>query len=322
MKKTCLLLTSLWVFLSCTPIHQPSLSAAPSSEGLTQDLLFHLLAGEMAGLQGDFMEAAKHYLKAAYLTRDPRIAQRATQIALFAGDREMALKAARRWAALAPEDPQAHQALALIELEQGHLKAALQGIEKYLSLSPLPPLKRFMSIAALLSKTPNRQRALQVMEEVVRRHPSPEAYLAYGSLALELGRREEAMKAADKALALHPDMLQALLLKAQVLSLEDKKKAIAFLQKAVREHPHAKELRQAYARLLIDAGAWEKALDQFEKLLEEHPDDADALLAAGLIALQLERLDQAEGFFLRLLKLGKSAAAAYFLGQIAENKKQ
>ncbi len=317
-----LLLASLWVCLSCTPIHPPDLSAAPPKPPLTQELLFHLLAGEMAGLQGDLMEAARHYLKAAQLSEDPEVAKRATRIALFAGDADRALEAAKRWAQLSPQDPEVHEVLALILLKQGNTRQALASLEKFLSSSPKPPLERFMAIAVLL-KGVEKDRALKAMEALARRHPSPEAFFAYASLALEAGRLDEALEAADKALAQKPDLIQALVLKAQALSLKDKAKALAFLEKAIGAHPKAKALRLAYAQLLIDAGALEKALGQLDAVLAEDPADAEALYVKGLIAFQLERLEEAQQAFARLLELGeKRHEAHYYLGRIAEAEKR
>src|SRR5690606_21209071 len=61
---------------------------------LTADTLFLLLLGEIAGSRGDLEVSVEAYLHAARQTRDPRVARRATEIALVARDMESATSAA------------------------------------------------------------------------------------------------------------------------------------------------------------------------------------------------------------------------------------
>ena len=80
--------------------------ALPEQE-LTDDLMFDILLAEIAGQRGELEVSVPHYLQAAENARDPRVAERAVQIASFAKQYTVAERAARRWVELAPDDPEA-----------------------------------------------------------------------------------------------------------------------------------------------------------------------------------------------------------------------
>ena len=76
-------------------------SKLPDQE-LTPPMLFDFLLGETAFQRGDPEIATHTYLKLARTTRDPRVAQRATEIALQSRQPLPALEAANIWATLDP----------------------------------------------------------------------------------------------------------------------------------------------------------------------------------------------------------------------------
>src|SRR5207247_7552102 len=82
-------------------------------------------------------------------------------------------------------------------------------------------------------------------------------------------------------------------------------------------------VRMNYARFLIDQKQWDKALAQFKRLLAETPDDVDATYAAGLLALQTDRLAEAKRYLERALELRPdNDQARLYLGQAAEQEKR
>src|SRR5690606_39421117 len=64
---------------------------------LTPQLMYRLLASEIAAQRGQVSSAAATYLTLARETRDPRIARRATELALAERSLERALPAAQLW---------------------------------------------------------------------------------------------------------------------------------------------------------------------------------------------------------------------------------
>jgi hypothetical protein len=96
----------------------PAALALPGQE-LTSDVLFLILLGEIAGSRGDLPVSAEAYLHAARQTQDPRVARRATEIALAARDLDMAAAAARIWLETEPASEDARRMLAGILAARG-----------------------------------------------------------------------------------------------------------------------------------------------------------------------------------------------------------
>jgi len=61
---------------------------------LTEDILFKLLVAEIAGQRNQLNISVENYLDLARSTRDPRLASRATRIAVYARDEAAAKEAA------------------------------------------------------------------------------------------------------------------------------------------------------------------------------------------------------------------------------------
>ena len=92
---------------------------------LTEDLLYKLLVAEIAGQRGESKLAGERYLELAKATRDPRVAQRAAQIAFSLKDQPMALAALRLWAEFAPNSVEARQGLVVLLVREGQSDAGV-----------------------------------------------------------------------------------------------------------------------------------------------------------------------------------------------------
>lgn len=282
-------------------------------------LLYHLLAGELAGHSHRLDLAVEHYLQAARLSRDPRVAQRAVRVALFARQPAAALRAARRWVALAPDAAPAHETLAALSVRSGRIDAALEQLEWLLDHQA-----NFLEITALLAREADHRAALAVMRRLAARHPKrPEAWLAHARLALIAKARDEALGAIDKALALRPDWPEALVERARILALSGKRKAaLETLDQALERQPRSIPLRMARARLLLEMKRFAEARRAFARVVQLAPGNADARFSLALLALQDKDLAVAERQFRRLLALGAHVPeATYYLGRIAETRR-
>jgi tetratricopeptide (TPR) repeat protein len=294
-------------------------------ESLSGELLYYLLAAELAGQRGRLDIAVPYYLKAAELSRDPKVVERATRIAVYARDDASALAAARLWVELKPDNPEAHQVLAALLLRAGKVDEAIPHLERVLGHDGQNGRNGYMLITSLLSKEKDKQVAMAAMEKLIeKRRQSPEALLAYARLGMLVGSLHKAEQAIDQALALRPDWPEALILKANILLREGKnQEALVFLKDTVEEYPDNVALRLVYARKLVDEKQYEAAREQFEILLDYKPDAPDALYALGLLNLQTRRPDEARHYFERLIELGQRVDESYYyLGQAAEMRKQ
>jgi tetratricopeptide (TPR) repeat protein len=303
------------------PASEPS-PKLPAVE-LTPDLLYQLMAAEIAGQRGHLEQSAVNYLRVAYATRDPRIARRATRIAIYARDFKLAAEASQLWVEIAPDDPEARQSLAALLIREGRTDAALTHLEKLLQISAGAHERGFALVTSLLSREQDKKRALAVMERLVApRQKDPDALYAYAHLASIMGEQDKASEILDRVFAIKPDWSRALALKAQVLRRQGhKEEALATFKKAVDTDPKNTNLRLAYARVLVDAKQLKEAREQFQILSDQMPSNADVTYALGLLALEANDLDEAERQFGRLLTSGRHTdAAAYSLGQIAEQR--
>ncbi len=294
--------------------------AAPSQD-LSGELLYYLLSAEIAGQRGRLDVAVPFYLKAAQLSRDPDIVERATRVAVYARDENSALAAAQLWVELQPENLEAHQVTAALLMRKGEVDAALPHLEQVLSTDGQNGHNSYMLITSLLSKEKDKQAAMEAMEKLLakRRH-EPEALYAYAHLAMLVGSLDKAEDAIEEAIELQPDWGEAHILRANILIRQGQsERALTLLQEALDSYPDDVTIRLFYARRLVDERRYEQAREQFSLLLDYKPDAPDALFAMGLLNLQTQRPVEAQHNFERLIELGQRINDAHFyLGQAAE----
>jgi len=287
-------------------------------------VMYQLLVAELAGQRGQMGIAVTSYLAAAKESRDPKIAERAARVAAYSQSLRQALDASLLWVKLAPEAPEARQMVASLLLAFGRAPEAIRHYERFIELSADKPDHGFMLIAAQLARDKNAIAALSVMDKLIeKRGDDPYAWLAYGQLTLRQAKLDVALKSVDKALALKGHWASAVVLRARILGLQgDKEGAIAYLEQeldGVLEEDVA--VGVSHARLLAETKQLDRARDEFERLAEQEPDNADVIYAAGVLALQLKSLDKAEQRLKQVLSLGQRMLEAnYYLWRIYEEK--
>ncbi|MBI3562140.1 MAG: tetratricopeptide repeat protein [Gammaproteobacteria bacterium] len=294
--------------------------AVPATN-LSAEMLFRLLTAEIAGQRGNIELAVAQYAQAARESHDPEVVERATRIAVFARDDKIALEMARLWVDLEPDNVDANQVVAAMYIRAGEVNLAKQHLERVITLSDQGADKGFMLVSALLSKEKDKNTALQVMEELIAtRQDNPDALYAFSQLALLVGDLNKAHQAVEKVLRLRPKLTEAQILNSTILIRQGKKsEAFDTLQQAVDADPDNVALRNYYARRLVDEKRYEDARTQYKHLVRAAPENQEAIYALGLLSLQMHDLDEAEGYFKRLVDKPAMQAEAYFyLGQIAE----
>lgn len=294
------------------------------SGGLTGPVLFDLLLGELAGQRGQYNLSVKALSRAAFETRDARVAERATQVAVHAKRYADALKTAELWAELQPENLEAREVLGEVLMELGRPEEARAHFERIVAGASANNSNAFLKIAARLSRQQNRTEALALMTKLVALKPElPEAHFALAHLAVRASELDQALTAIDRTLALRADWEDAAVFKARILvTRKDMPEALAFYEQFLATHPKATDFRLNYARYLVDLKQWDKALGQFQLVVEQKPEDPDSAYAVGLLAMQTNRLDEAEKYLQRVLTLQpENDQARLYLGQVAEQRK-
>lgn len=288
---------------------------------LTSDILFKFLVAEVAGQRGAVKIAQTTYLDLARQTRDPRVARRAAEIALFARDQPGALEATRLWAAGEQDSERARQTLAALLLNEGKIGEAEPIVRDLLKPDPA---RGFVHLSSLTGKTPDTRAALDMVERLAADYPQlPEARYAVAQAAAQAGRFDEAIEALKRADALRPGWESAALMRAQILAKSSRADALAFMREFLAVHADAREVRLAYARTLVNANQFNEARTEFTRLTQDFPRNAEVGLAAGLLSLQMGDLNAARDLLTQTLDYSPRDPDTiyYYLGQVAEQTK-
>jgi len=293
---------------------------------LNEDILYKLLLGEIAGQRGHLKISLENYLELARQTRDPKIVERATQIAVFARDEEAATESATLWVELDSHNPDAHQVLAAMALRRGDVDATLDHLQQILDYSLGDLNRKLWLIASMLGREQDKPLVMEVMERLFEdRSEDPQAVFAFANIAARMGETGRALELLELALKLDPQNEGVAISYVTLLQRLDRAEdALGWLEKHLPERTADDfGLRLAYARLLTDVQRFEEARRQFEMLAVSAPNNTDVLYALGLLYLQANRLDDAEIYFKQLVDHSdRFYNAKYYLGRIAEERKE
>jgi tetratricopeptide (TPR) repeat protein len=292
---------------------------------LSEALMFKMMIAEIAQQRGQPQVAVQAYLEIARETRDPRVAQRATEIAWNARLLPAALEAAGIWLRADPESQRARQVIAALLVNQAKLSEALPHLQNWLAADPVNVGATFLQIAALVSRHQDRKAAWRLMQVLAEPYPElPEARLAVAQAAWSAEEIEASLEEARAALELRPEWEVAALFQAQALQRRSAAEALAFLAEYISRYPKAKDARLNYARLLVTQKDYAEARKQFEALVSEYPQNADVAMAVALLAMQASDHDAAEVQLKRALEANYKDpdAVRLYLGQVNEERKR
>lgn len=294
---------------------QPELPPRP----FPTETLYSLLAAEMAGSRQQYDIALSNYAQQAQETRDPQVAERATMIARYLNDNATAAANAVLWAELEPDNDQALGNASYTLMQEGRL---LEAFEMSRRLRQYKDESLFQSIAANAGRLTyvQREELLAGYLQELEKYPQDEQLLIGLGLLSQLQERpEDALEYARQTLKVHPRSTAATLLESSVLHhLNRTDEAIARLAAMLEHHPHHLRLRLQYARLLVNQDL-SKAHQQFEILVQQHPEDPDLLLSLALVAMEEKNLDSAANALEQLLDFeAKASIANFYLGQVSE----
>ncbi|WP_420994581.1 tetratricopeptide repeat protein [Cupriavidus sp. 30B13] len=296
---------------------------------LTGDILYRVLAAEISVQRGVIGPAYQTYLELARNTRDPRFAQRATEIAFNARSAPQALDAARLWTELAPTSAGARQVLSTLLV----LSAKWDEAEPLLvlQLNGVPPSHRPEAIVQMqqqLSRTSDPAGAAALLQRLVANDMrAAETHLALARAKEAANDIPGALAELDEAQRIRPDYEAAALMAAELRADSAPDQAIAGLKTFVDKAPASVNGHITLARLYLQQNNLQAARAEFETLRKIAPKDPRVPLALGLTSLQSKRYDEAEQYLKEYLQLAEQVPSAspdiayQYLAQIAEEKK-
>jgi tetratricopeptide (TPR) repeat protein len=295
---------------------------------LTSELLYKLMKAEIEFRKGQWQAPYMTMMAAAQQTRDPRLAQRAAEMALSAKQGEPTLAAIRLWRQVAPDSEEAAQYYLGFVVLSDNLAEAEPIFSKRLKDAPAAERGLAMfQMQQLLARAKDKAAAAAMTERLVAPYLNTmEAHVVLAQSAFARGAAELAVKEARAALAIRPDSEVAVLTLAQVT--DDEAAVSAILAQFVAAYPDAREVRAAHARMLVNRKQYEPARQQFLALLKGQPDNLGTLYALGIMSLQLNDQKGAEGYLTRFADLlaanpdgeRDGSKAFVILSQLAEER--
>jgi len=305
---------------------------ARSSEALSAQRVFQILAAEIAAQRGQIGTAAATWLALARETRDPKAAQRATELALTDRSGGRAIEAAEFWLELEPEASIPALALETLWLSNGQLERAEPLITRQLAAARKTEQlsERYGPLTRNLLRAPDRSAALALLDRVSAIDlDQAAARIARATLAHAAGNQGRAATEIRSAAALRPGSEEVALTAATVLPVDTagRQEAISLLRKFVDAQPKAPRARFALARLYAIDGRLDDALAQLNRTLADEPDDPSTLFAAAHLAAELKRPAEATQLMSRWVELpgdpGPERNPGWiFLARMAEDQGQ
>lgn len=270
------------------------------SVNLTEEILYKLLTSEIAFQRGNWQAAYVTILGVAQQTRDPRLARRAAEIALSAKQAAESITAIRLWRELAPDSNEANQYYLGFMIMNNNLAEVLQVFSHKLQNTEIKQHVTIMLQAQrMLSRARDKKAAFDTLEELLAPYKSTaEAHLALAQGAYSNGDNKRAITEAKSTLRIKPDSQLAILTIAQASNKVD---AVKEMENYLESNPTSRDVRLAYASMLIELKQLDKAQRQFEQLLREKPDDVATLYTLGALAMDANQYKLAEKYFLSYL---------------------
>ena len=303
----------------------PAPEAAYPKLALSNDILFGVLASEIAAQRGAAAASAPTVLALAQRTRDPRLARRAAEFALTANRLDEAIRALKLWQELEPASDNAQYQLIAALLRAGRLSEATPGVQAQLAARPQEAPQVFMHLAGLLSRQPDKAGAYAMMKTLLAPYPSvAEGHFALMITAQEAG--DDAMAQAEMATlaTLAPAWDYPVGWQVERLRQTSPEAALSLLERELARRPQAGlELRLSYPRLLVMVKRYDAARDAFVQLRNKYPHQPEVAYAIGVLSYELKDYEEAERSLRDALALGyrEPDFVRFTLGQMAEERK-
>jgi tetratricopeptide (TPR) repeat protein len=309
---------------------------ARQPQGLTAEIMYRLLVGDVALQRGDTALAARAYYEAARDTRDARIARRATEISLAARQRALALDSARLWSELEPGAERPKQVIAGLQnggaVADGRAFGSdLQAeLERALAEAAAGPNSRlgeaFLQLNRLLANESDKVATFKLVRTLAQPYPNvAEAHFAvalaaYNTGLTDMGTTAIATQAIDRALALKPLWEQGILLKVEILAKNTPDRAADYLLDLLKTEPDSKAALSALAQVRIQQKRYGDAVAILDKLWENDKENHEYQFGMAMLAIQMKDWARAETLFeeLKRLDYGDDGIVDFYLAQIAE----
>ncbi|MDO8448081.1 MAG: tetratricopeptide repeat protein [Rhodoferax sp.] len=314
-------------------------TTAPISSALDSELFYQLLLGELNVREGEPGAAYSLILDAARKTNDPRLYQRAVDIALQARSGDSALLAARAWKQARPASREANRYVLQILIGLNRIGETLDPLKREIAAADAKDRVAVVSsLPRYFARATDKKLAASIVEQALTGYLTApgvgvSAWTVVGRMRLDAGDISGAMDAAARAQALDAESEGPAVLALSMMSPKTPQ-AEAIVKKYLEGKP-LPEVRMEYVRALLDAQRYAEAAAQLQVITSEKPDYAQGWLIRGALELQDGKPSVAERSLKRYVELAlakrtgapraeadRGLVQAYLsLAQIAEQRK-
>lgn len=286
------------------------------------EVLYLLTSAEIAAQRGRYDITLGHYVRAAQVSRDVGVIERATRIAQSLNSENAQQELVKLWLEVEPDSIEAHRSAAIQAVNGNNLTLALVHMERIMELGGDADFDSLAAMASSLSAE-RQQQLLSLYLDLAERHSdNPELEYSIALLMKIRDMPQPALARLQTLLEKHPTFQPAIILKGDLLYGSDQKRAaLDHLMTNTRRFPGNRQMGTLYGRMLVNEGELQAAQDEFERLVNRYPDMSELRLSHALVAIENQQGDIARKELTLLLNRGQQAAEAnYYLGRLADNE--
>ena len=258
------------------------------------DIMYRILVGEVAVQQGDFDTASQVFLSLAKDTADPRLAQRAFQFSMADNNLSRGIEAAKTWALLAPNDPEAKATALALEASTGDTAGLAHTLYQRISQAS-DKEQAIIQAMGIISKMVDSRLALDVLEKSLPAEVKTLliSHLALSDVAWSAGDPERALQEARAALEQEPDSEMAIERVLEYGLEVDQERVLAQAREFTQTYPDSRDVALLLISRLVTLGEFDQALLQLDEMQAINPEDFDLLFTEAEINIRAERFDTA-----------------------------
>lgn len=310
-------------------VKQPPRKSQTSKPAGVEDTLgrtvFQALVGDIALQRGEVEMGVSAWADLAQRTRDPKVIARATEVAAIARKYDLAIELNKLWLEVDPESLKAQQTQSSLMILSNRLDDLAPQLATVLEQDKASLPANLMHLNRVLSRHGDKKSVQRLVDRLASPYDQvPEAHFAMGQAAANASDFMRAQSEFEKALLLRPDWEPAALARAQIQARQSSQTAITSLSDFVERYPNARDARLALARLLISEKQYDAARVQFDRLIQDNPDNPEVIYPVAMLALQQGDTTTGRAQLEKLLNsdFPDKSTLHFFIGQIDEDKKQ
>jgi len=297
-------------------------TASAPNQNLSKELLYDLLLAELASQRGDYELAFEKYYTSANITRDSRLAKKATRVSLFAKNELQTFKAVKLWSELEPENADVQQILASSLIKKRQDDKAIVYLHKVVNLSDDFD-DGMTKVVNILDTIKEQSRVIKLYTQISEPYKEKLIVKLYwAKIFIKFNDYVRAEQYLNEILVTKPDYLKAEIVQVELFKKQKKNsQAIDVLNKILNQSADNIPVRLELSRLLVETKSYEKGFKQVQ-ILAEKEISPDVLFAISLLSIEMDQLDMSKAYLERLYHYKLySNEAAYFIAQIEAGRK-